>query len=316
MNRTSNQPANSGLKLGRRSFLLRAGMFPAAVLGTLGGVQMALNALEKPRRNGGPRLKLSLNAYSFNQPLRDGTMSLDQLLEFCAEQQLDAVDITGYYFPGYPGVPSDETINHFKQRASILGLDISGTGVRNDFTQPDEDKRKDDVELVRRWIVAAAKLGAPTLRVFAGKLPASESDRPQALDWLVGHLKDCLPLAGQHGVMLALQNHNDFIQTSAQAIEVLEKVNSPWLGLMVDTGSFRQLDPYSEIERAAPFAVNWQVKELAYIKGETVPTDLPRLIRIVKASNYRGYIPLETLGEGDPKVKVPVMIQALRKALA
>ena len=114
------------------------------------------------------KLKTSLNAYSFNSPLTKGEMNLDQLLEFCAVNQFDAVDITAYYFPGYPEVPSDEYLYHIKQKAFLLGLEISGTGVRNDFTDPDPAKRKASVELVKKWIVAAEKLGAPVIRVFSG----------------------------------------------------------------------------------------------------------------------------------------------------
>ena len=95
------------------------------------------------------KLKTSLNAYSFNAPLMKGEMSLDELLEYCAGNQLDAVDITAYYFPGYPKVPSDEYLYHIKQKAFLLGLEISGTGVRNDFTDPDPAKRKASVEHVK-----------------------------------------------------------------------------------------------------------------------------------------------------------------------
>ena len=242
-------------------------------------------------------------------------MNLDQLLDFCAEQQLDAVDITGYYFPGYPEVPSDSVINGFKRRASLLGLDISGTGVRNDFTQSDAAKRKADVELVKRWIVVAAKLGAPTLRIFAGKPTPAGFTRSQAMTWLLDCIRDCLDDAASHGVMMALQNHNDFITTAAETLEILRQVDSPWLGLMLDTGSFRQGDPYREISVTAPYAVNWQIKEEIYVNGTAVPTDLSRLIKIIRGIGYRGYLPIETLGPGDPKIKVPAFLKLLRGAL-
>jgi hypothetical protein len=54
-------------------------------------------------------------------------MNLDALLEFCSGTIIQAVDLTGYYFPGYPAVPSDEYIYHIKQKAFRLGLGISGT---------------------------------------------------------------------------------------------------------------------------------------------------------------------------------------------
>src|SRR5688500_6061974 len=71
------------------------------------------------------RFKLSLNAYSFNQSLSNGSMNLDELLEYCALTGFDAADLTGYYFPGYPQVPADDYVFHIKQKAFLLGLDIS-----------------------------------------------------------------------------------------------------------------------------------------------------------------------------------------------
>jgi sugar phosphate isomerase/epimerase len=84
-------------------------------------------------REGGTRVRISLNAYSFNRPLRAGDMSLRALLRFCAAHDFDAVDPTGYYFHGYPEPPDPAELAAVKREAFLLGLDISGTGVRNDF---------------------------------------------------------------------------------------------------------------------------------------------------------------------------------------
>ncbi len=88
-------------------------------------------------------------------------MSLEQVIDFCAELGFDAVDPTGYYFPGYPEPPADAYLNAIKRRAFLSGLDVSGTGVRNDFTQPEAAKREADVAHVGRWVEVAARLGAP-----------------------------------------------------------------------------------------------------------------------------------------------------------
>ncbi|MEZ4699729.1 MAG: hypothetical protein R2834_05325, partial [Rhodothermales bacterium] len=93
----------------------------------------------QPARAGRPlpgHLKLSCNMFSFNEPLRGGAMTLEQAIEACAELGFDAVDPTGYYFTGYPEPPEDAYVFHIKKHAFRLGLDISGTGVRNDFTLP------------------------------------------------------------------------------------------------------------------------------------------------------------------------------------
>jgi sugar phosphate isomerase/epimerase len=274
------------------------------------------NPQEKVARTGGAKLKVGLNAYSFNEPLLKGEMSLDQLLEFCAGQNLEAVDLTGYYFKGYPQPPSDDVIYHVKRRAFLLGLDISGTGVRNDFTYADEKKRKEDVQLVKNWIGVAAKLGAPVIRVFAGKQNVDAFTWDQVAEWMVKDIKECVEYGRQRGVMIGIQNHNDFIKTSDDALKILKMVNSEWCGIILDTGSFRGPDPYAEIAKAAPYAINWQVKENIFIGADQVKVDLKKLVGIIRGVGYRGYLPIETLGAGDPKEKVPAFLKLVREALA
>ncbi|SIN65338.1 sugar phosphate isomerase/epimerase family protein [Chitinophaga niabensis] len=259
------------------------------------------------------RLKISLNAYSFNTPLRDGSMSLDDMLEFCAGTPIQAVDITGYYFPGYPAVPKDEYIYHIKRKAFRLGLDISGTGVRTDFTNPDKQKRLADVQLVKDWIECAAKLGAPVIRIFSGTLETNNWKEVAA--YMMEDVKACIAHGQKHGVMVGIQNHNDFIKTADHVHQISKMVDSEWFGIILDTGSYRTGDPYQQIADTARYAINWQLKENVFINGVEQPADLNKIINAVKASGYQGYLPIETLGAGDPRVKVPVFVEKVRKAL-
>jgi len=261
------------------------------------------------------KLKISLNAYSFNTPLRDGTMTLDTLLEFCSGTAIEAVDLTGYYFPGYPAVPSDDYIYHIKQKAFRLGLDISGTGVRNDFTDPDVNKRKEHINLVKSWIEVASKLGAPVIRIFAGTQMPVGFTWDQVAQWMLKDIMDCVEYGKKHGVIVGIQNHNDFIKTSEHVEKIMKKVQSEWFGLILDTGSYRSGDPYQQIKETVKYAVNWQLKEKIFVNGVEEDTNLDRVIAIIKTSGYKGYIPIETLGAGDPKLKVPAFLEKVRKAL-
>lgn len=265
--------------------------------------------------SGKSKLKMSLNAFSFNGPLSDKKMNLDEMLETCAEIGFEGVDITAYYFPGYPNVPPADYLHHIKRKAFRLGLDITGTGVRNDFTDPDKNKRAQHVILVKHWIDAAAKLGAPVIRIFAGTQNPKGYTRSQIMEWMLSDIKECLDYGKQKGIIVAIQNHNDFIQTADHAIEFIEKINSEWFGLILDTGSYRIHDPYEEISKTAKYAVNWQIKENVFIDGVEKEADIPRLISIIKASGYRGYIPIETLGSGDPKPKVVQLFNKVSKAV-
>ncbi|MBC7892456.1 MAG: sugar phosphate isomerase/epimerase [Sphingobacteriaceae bacterium] len=266
-------------------------------------------------QKGGRRFKTSLNAYSFNEPLRAGTMTLDDLLDYCARQDFDAVDITGYYFPNYPHVPPDEYLFQFKRKAHRLGLSLSGTGIRTDFTQPDAGKRKEDIQLVKNWVHCAAKLGAPVLRIFAGHLNPPGYSWEQIATWMVPDLRECVEYGQKHGVIVAVQNHNDFLKTADQVIDLIKRVDREWLGLVLDVGSYQHGDPYRQIEQTLPYAVNWQVKELVTVNGKEERLDLGKLVRILNASGYRGFLPIETLGKGDPKEKVARFLDEVRNAL-
>jgi sugar phosphate isomerase/epimerase len=296
----------------RRKFLQSLATV-GAIAGTA-NIAFAANATTAGTNN---RFKISLNAYSFNEPLKNGKITLDDVLDFCATAHFDAIDITGYYFPGYPEIPSDEYIYHLKRKAHALGIAVSGTGIRNEFAEPDKTKRAADILLVKKWIEVAAKLGAPVLRIFTGKTLPEGHTWEETEQWIIDDITSCVAYGKQHGVIVAIQNHNDFVKTADQAIDILKKVNSDWFGLVLDTGSFVTLEPYSEIKKAAlsGYAVNWQVKEKLNYNGKTTDMDLEKLFRIVKASAYRGYLPIETLSPGDPFIIVPPFLNRVREAL-
>jgi len=157
---------------------MRRRRFLAAALGaaalSAAGTPLARRAAAQGRvsRSSGARVRLGLNAYSFNEPLRAGTMTLDDVVDYCAQQGLDGLDATGYYFPGYPTVPDDEFLRRLKRRAFVNGVTISGTGVRNDFAVEDPAARQRDVQMVKDWIEAAAKLGAGDPRVKVARFLA------------------------------------------------------------------------------------------------------------------------------------------------
>ncbi len=259
--------------------------------------------------------KISLNLFSFNQGLQEGTIQLNEVIQFCAEQGYMAIDPTAYYFPGYPEVPDDRYLFDFKRIVFENSLEISGSGIRNNFSDPDRIRRQQDIQLIENWLVASQKMGIPVLRVFAGSAIADSEDKKKALVWMMDDFKRCADLGGKYGVIIALQNHNEFIKTADEIIEIIEMVNSPWFKLHLDIGSFTVKNVYEEIEKVIPYAVNWQVKELVTLDGKKVEPDYERILRMIKAKGYDGYLPLETLGPGDPKEKLLVLKKKVMKAL-
>jgi hypothetical protein len=116
----------------RRDFLKRVVLLPvAAAAGLRFGGASASAAVAPIKRVGGPHLKPGLNVYSFLDLLNANTkdpkqgVSLFGVCDFAAKQNIDAVDLTGYFFPGYPKAPEDRYLNQIKRHAHDLGLDNS-----------------------------------------------------------------------------------------------------------------------------------------------------------------------------------------------
>lgn len=309
----------------RRKFIRNAALLPMGVACSSYAQQPITKKSESFYQSPSAKIKISLNAWSYNVPLfkyvrgeADG-MSLFDLLDECAKLDFDAVDPTGYFFPGYPDVPSRQFINKFKRRAFELGLAISGTGIRNDFSTSDKEKRKADIELTKKWIDVAAQLGAPVIRVFAGNQPKGHS-WDEAASWLSDSLTECAAYGEQNGVIVGIQNHGGMLTSAKEVLKIINMVQSDWLGAIVDTGYFLTDDPYADIEQVIPHAVNWQIKDLLKNR-KGGPIDLAKVVSIIRASSYRGYVPIETLpipGQEDAYdayTRVPELLRKFREAL-
>ena len=278
-------------------------------------------------------LKTSLNAYSFNKLLNDAIrgrgegITLVGVLEFAAKNKFEGFDATGYYFPGYPKRPEDSYVDTLKKRAADLGVGISGTGVRNNFTTKDAEVRKQGVQHIKEWVEVAARLGAPVVRVFADTQMRAQTwetvsggaTRAQVQDWIAAALQECAEHAGKFKVKVGVQNHGDFLRTAQNLLDLVKAVGSPWCGPIVDTGYFKSEDPYQDIAQAAPHAVNWQVKQSVFGEDSEVPTDMVKLLKIVRKSGYSGYLPIETLSpQGkpyDPFAVAPAFLKQLQEAI-
>jgi sugar phosphate isomerase/epimerase len=296
----------------RRGFLTRTIGLAASALAFRPGPALANGEV---KRRSGIRLKIGLNSYSFNKPLMAGKMTLEDVIEYCAAHNIDGLDPTGYYFPGYPKVPPDDYLYNLKKKAYLNGVTLSGTGVRNDFTLSDPAKLKAEIQLVKDWVEAGEKLGAAFVRVFSGPRVPEGSSFDQVLRTMVPAFRECAEYGRRHGVLVALQHHDDFLKTADETIRVVKAVDSDWFSVVLDVGSVRQGDPYQEIEKLLPYACTWQIKERVYFSGKETPIDLHKIRAIIDKVGYRGFVPFEALGQGNPD-EVTAFLEKVRQAMS
>lgn len=279
------------------------------------GLRSPLAAVEPFLRPGQPRLRLSLAAYSFRDDGQKGKdaflagMDMFKFIDFCAEHGCDGAELTSYYFPHEV---TDSYLAQVRRHAHLRGISVSGTAVGNDFGHPPGTERDRQIASVKSWIARAAVLGAPHIRVFAGTAhgrPMAEAKRD-----CIAALEECAEVAGRHGIILGIENHGGMVAEAADLIDIVRTVKSPWVGINLDTGNFNTDDPYADLARCAPWAVNVQFKgKITRRGGKPETADFARTFKILRDANYQGWVALEYELPEDPHVRVPELLKQMRE---
>lgn len=293
--------------------------FLRAALAAGAGIALAPRpapAIEPIPRNGKSHIRLSLAGYSFRKYLDlkikpKPPMTLDDFVDLAAGMNLDAIEPTAYYF----AETSPEYLAHLKGKCTRLGLDVSGTAVGNNFCTSDPSKLRKEIQSVKDWVEHASRLGAKTIRIFAGNVDKRDTEE-KARARCVEAIQEACDYAGKYGVILALENHGGIVATIDQMLAVVRAVKHDWFGVNWDSGNFVSADPYADLARLAPYAVTVQIKtEIQRTGQKKEESDLKRLIGILRGANYRGYVALEYEAPEDPKTAVPRHMETLKKLM-
>ncbi len=311
----------------RRDFLKTAGQtaLTLASLGVLG--RSVVHAIEPIKRSGSSKLRLGLAAYSFRQYFEsnskkkataktkttDKRISMDDFVDYCADHGCDGAELTSYYFP--EGFDTHYLLK-LRQHAFFRGVAVSGSAVGNNFALPNGPERDAHIAHVKKWVDYCALLGAPHIRVFAG--PSQEKDISAAKQRCVDALDECGAYAGSKGIFLGLENHHGIVTEPQDLLDIIRAVKSPWVGINLDTGNFQTDDPYADLARCAPYAINVQYKSEIVRRGQKKkePADLARVVKLLRDANYQGYFTLEYEAAEDPWQAVPVLLKQIRAAIA
>ncbi len=298
----------------RRQFLRHGIATTAAISAGALSVSTAAQAIEPIKRDGEPAFKYSLAAYSYRDLLQAKNpaqqLSLEDFVNDCAALGLQGTELTSYYFPKDL---TPDYLRSLRRHCFLMGLDVSGTAVGNDFCHPAGEKRDAEIAGVKQWVVNAAILGAPVIRIFSGHPHGTSTEEAHKL--AVSAIEECCDYAGQHGVILALENHGGLTETPAGLLALVKDVQSPWFGVNLDTGNFHGSDPYADLAQLAPYAVNLQVKVSLHPAGGTRgPADMGRLARMMADVGYRGYVVLEYEEQDPPREACRRYVDEMRTA--
>jgi len=268
-----------------------------------------------------PVFNLGLAAYSFKphfafykgkpvEPLDGKSINMFEFIDYCADQNC-AAELTSYFFPP----DADEAyFRKLKRYAFVNGVPIVGTAIGNNFTLEKGEKLDKQIADAKLWIDRAVQMGAPHIRFFAGKRKELE-EAPDRMKNAIEAVQECVDYAAKAGVFIGVENHGNL--TADHVIQIISAIDSEWLGVNLDSGNFVTGDPYDELAKCAPYAINVQIKVKMKTEDKKVKidSDMARVAKIFKESNYRGFVVME-YEEESPFEKVPAAMDELRKNFA
>jgi sugar phosphate isomerase/epimerase len=246
-----------------------------------------------------PTFSISLAEWSYHDALQKGRMVHADFAKVAREtHKIGAVEYVNSFFKDK--VRDAEYVKDLKKRAGDLDVKIllimcDGEG---DLGHADKAKRVEAVENHRKWLEAAHALGCHSIRVNAYGSGKPEEHMAQAADGL--HAL-CV-LADPLGLNVIVENHGGLSSNGAWLAGVMKKADHPRVGTLPDFGNFtigegQSYDRYLGVAEMMPFAKAVSAKSHDFDdKGEETSTNYAKMMSIVLAAGYHGYVGIEYEG--------------------
>jgi L-ribulose-5-phosphate 3-epimerase len=271
--------------------------------------------------------KLGLSTYSYWH-FKTPKVAIETVIDEAARLEIEGVDILHRQMDN----EDNGYLQKLKRHAFVNGVDLICLSIHQSFVSPDAAERQKNIDHTLHCIELAYKMGIPSVRLNSGRwntiksfdelmakrgvepiLPGYTED--DGFKWCIDSIEKCLAKAAECGVMLALENHWGLTSTPEGLLRIRKAIDSPWLGVLLDTGNFLE-DPYAKLEKVAPIA-NFVQAKTYYGGGEwyTLDLDYKRIINILRQANYKGYIALEFEGKEAAETGVRKSVAMLREAM-
>lgn len=271
----------------------------------------------------------SVSLYSFYNAIKKGELTPFQCIEKAKELGFDAVEAVD--FVNFD-CPEEEFLNRakeIKEEAEKHGLTVSSLAIGADFLNGSDGDREKEIARVKKYVDAAAALGAPRMRHDVTQGYARDSGKYKSYATLLPELADaCREVAAYaqtKGVATMTENHGFFSQDSERVEALYSQVNHENFGLLCDMGNFlcADEDPSLAVARVAPYTKYVHAKDFVvksfydadpgegsfrsrggnFLRGTIIGhgnVPVKQCLHILKAAGYDGTISIEFEGLEHP----------------
>jgi len=252
-----------------------------------------------------PRKRLSVATYPFRSVIASSRNKTGMSLDEFAGTIVSKFDVRGieplsHHFestePGYIG-----KLKQGFDRAGIHVVDIP-LDIGVNLCSADASERDEAYTRYAKWVDAAALLGSPSIRVHLPPPPMT----PNYIDCSVAGLKRVSGYGEQKNIVVNLENDNPKTEDPFRIVEVIKRVNSPYLRALPDFCNSMMIKDSLEYNNKGLAAMFPHAYNISHVKDEEVDgtkvyrVDVQKIFAIAKQANYHGYFSMEFEGAGDP----------------
>jgi sugar phosphate isomerase/epimerase len=193
-----------------------------------------------------------------------------------------------------------EEFRNAVEKAHSAVVDIA---VDEEYSQYSTDaaERERALTASKRWVNVGAALGSPSIRTHVQAAKDSAPDVARAADTLARVAE----YGEKKNVVVHLENDDPVSEDPFFIVQVIDKVNSPWLRALPDFGNslaahdedfaYRAIDAMFAHAYGICHVKDGEVNE----QGKAVHVDLARTFAILKKRGYKGYCSIEYDAPGD-----------------
>ena len=265
------------------------------------------------------KLKISLQCFSFASEFYKGNFNLSNFSKIVRETyNLDGAEFWSIPFMGKE--KNSNFLNELRQKSNDYGvkntiilvdlLDMQTMKQGNSLASIDKKERNQAIEDHKPWIDAAKSIGCDSIRINLW----SDASMQEVMKVSIESISKLLEYASDKNISIVIENHGGHTGDAKWLVNLIKKINNKKLGTLPDFGTLNfcvkrdlnldftakclsQYDKYLGVKELLPYAKGISAKSTQFdLKGNETDTNFKKMVRLIKKSNFEGYISIEYEG--------------------
>ena len=265
------------------------------------------------------KLKISLQCFSFASEFYKGNFDLSNFSKIVRETyNLDGAEFWSIPFMGKE--KNSFFLNELRQKSNDYGikntiilvdlLDMQTMKQGNSLASIDKKERNQAIEDHKPWIDAAKSIGCDSIRINLW----SDASKEEVMKVSIESISKLLEYSSDKNISIVIENHGGHTGDAKWLVNLIKKINNKNLGTLPDFGTlnfcvkrdlnldftakcFSQYDKYLGVKELLPYAKGISAKSTQFdLKGNETTTNFKKMVRLIKKSNFEGYISIEYEG--------------------